>query len=135
MRAVLAGYRIVFEERAVAFDRTSQTPQRRARRKMRTLAGNYQILGQEPRLLVPVVNPCGSVRVAQGRAADRPLGSAHFLVTSVFAGADQSVYYAAALTVQVGFYAFARVRRVGGKCEGDASAVSTAWSQVGRGAR
>src|SRR4029077_15122319 len=27
------------------------------RRKIRTLAGNIQILGQEPRLLVPFVNP------------------------------------------------------------------------------
>ena len=28
-----------------------------SRRKTRTLAGNYQILAQEPRLLVPFVNP------------------------------------------------------------------------------
>ena len=28
-----------------------------ARRKRRTLAGNYQILAQEPRLLLPFANP------------------------------------------------------------------------------
>ena len=57
MRAVLAGQRVVFEERAIAFDRASTNAGAESRRKTRTLAGNYQILAQEPRLLVPVVNP------------------------------------------------------------------------------
>jgi cellulose synthase/poly-beta-1,6-N-acetylglucosamine synthase-like glycosyltransferase len=57
MRAVLAGCRIVFEEKAVAFDRTSPDGAAESRRKTRTLAGNYQILAQEPRLLLPIVNP------------------------------------------------------------------------------
>jgi cellulose synthase/poly-beta-1,6-N-acetylglucosamine synthase-like glycosyltransferase len=57
MRAVLAGSRIVFEERARAFDRVSADAAAESRRKVRTLAGNYQILRQEPRLLVPIVNP------------------------------------------------------------------------------
>ena len=55
--AVLAGWRIVFEERAHAFDRAAPDAAAESRRKMRTLAGNYQILAQEPRLLVPFVNP------------------------------------------------------------------------------
>lgn len=57
MRAVLAGWRIVFEQEAVAFDRAAPDAAAEARRKRRTLAGNYQILAQEPRLLVPIVNP------------------------------------------------------------------------------
>ena len=57
MRVVLAGQRIVCEERAVAFDRTSDNAANEVRRKTRTLAGNYQILAQEPRLLVPGINP------------------------------------------------------------------------------
>jgi cellulose synthase/poly-beta-1,6-N-acetylglucosamine synthase-like glycosyltransferase len=57
MRAVLAGYRMVFNERAVAFDRVAVDAQAERRRKIRTLAGNFQILRQEPRLLVPIVNP------------------------------------------------------------------------------
>jgi cellulose synthase/poly-beta-1,6-N-acetylglucosamine synthase-like glycosyltransferase len=57
MRAVLNGCRIVFEERAVAFDRASADAAAESRRKTRTLAGNYQILAQEPRLLLPIVNP------------------------------------------------------------------------------
>jgi hypothetical protein len=57
MRAVLAGHRIVFNERAIAFDRAAIDARAERRRKIRTLAGNFQILRQEPRLLVPVVNP------------------------------------------------------------------------------
>jgi hypothetical protein len=57
MRAVLGGCRIVFEERAIAYDTASVDAAAESRRKTRTLAGNYQILAQEPRLLVPFVNP------------------------------------------------------------------------------
>jgi poly-beta-1,6-N-acetyl-D-glucosamine synthase len=57
MRAVLAGWRVVYEERARAFDHASTDAAAESRRKIRTLAGNYQILAQEPRLLLPVVNP------------------------------------------------------------------------------
>jgi poly-beta-1,6-N-acetyl-D-glucosamine synthase len=57
MRVVLAKKRIVFEERARAFDRVSSNGSIEARRKTRTLAGNYQILLLEPRLLIPFVNP------------------------------------------------------------------------------
>ena len=39
------------------FDRTSPDASAEARRKIRTLAGNYQILAHEPRLLIPFVNP------------------------------------------------------------------------------
>jgi cellulose synthase/poly-beta-1,6-N-acetylglucosamine synthase-like glycosyltransferase len=57
MRAVLAGRRVVFEERATAYDYTPPDSSVEARRKIRTLAGNVQILWLEPRLLLPVVNP------------------------------------------------------------------------------
>ena len=57
MRAVLAGQRIVFDDRATAFDQMPGDASAEARRKIRTLAGNVQILWLEPRLLMPVVNP------------------------------------------------------------------------------
>ena len=57
MRAVLNGCRMVFEERAIAYDRASTDGPSESRRKTRTLAGNYQILLQDPRLLVPFANP------------------------------------------------------------------------------
>ena len=57
MRAVLGGWRIAFDEEARAYDRVSEDGPSEARRKKRTLAGNYQILALEPRLLVPLLNP------------------------------------------------------------------------------
>jgi cellulose synthase/poly-beta-1,6-N-acetylglucosamine synthase-like glycosyltransferase len=57
MRCVLAGYRITFNDRARARDRTPATAGDEARRKARTAAGNWQILVLEPRLLLPWRNP------------------------------------------------------------------------------
>ena len=57
MRVVLAGYRVVFNEKARAFDRAAVDADAESRRKVRTLAGNYQILWLEPRLLLPWRNP------------------------------------------------------------------------------
>jgi cellulose synthase/poly-beta-1,6-N-acetylglucosamine synthase-like glycosyltransferase len=57
MRVVLQGYRVVLAERAIAFDRAAADADAENRRKVRTLAGNVQILRQEPRLLIPFVNP------------------------------------------------------------------------------
>ncbi len=57
MRAVLAGARVVFEPRAQAYDHTPPDAGTEWRRKIRTLAGNVQILWAEPRLLIPFVNP------------------------------------------------------------------------------
>ena len=57
MRVVLRGYRVTFEPGAIAFDEASPDVSSELRRKIRTLAGNYQLLAQEPRLLMPAVNP------------------------------------------------------------------------------
>jgi cellulose synthase/poly-beta-1,6-N-acetylglucosamine synthase-like glycosyltransferase len=57
MQAVRAGYRVVFDARAVAYDKASQSPAQEKVRKVRTLAGNYQILFMFPWLLLPLVNP------------------------------------------------------------------------------
>ena len=57
MRAVLAGWRAVFEPGARAFDVTASDTSAEQRRKTRTLAGNWQILAREPRLLLPWTNP------------------------------------------------------------------------------
>jgi cellulose synthase/poly-beta-1,6-N-acetylglucosamine synthase-like glycosyltransferase len=74
MRAVLAGHRIVFEPAARAFDYMSPDAGAESRRKVRTLAGNVQILWFEPRLLVPILNPVwAAVRLAQDRPPARAL--------------------------------------------------------------
>ena len=57
MRIVLAGKRVVFDGQARAYDRVAASGADEARRKTRTLAGNYQIIGLEPRLLIPFINP------------------------------------------------------------------------------
>jgi cellulose synthase/poly-beta-1,6-N-acetylglucosamine synthase-like glycosyltransferase len=57
MRVVMAGYRVVFNDAARAFDRAAVDADAESRRKVRTLAGNYQILLLEPRLLLPWRNP------------------------------------------------------------------------------
>ena len=56
MRLRLQGRRILFCEEALVFDRAF-TDQREFGRKVRTLAGNYQIFALMPALLVPFVNP------------------------------------------------------------------------------
>jgi biofilm PGA synthesis N-glycosyltransferase PgaC len=57
MRIVLAGYRVIFIRAARAFDLSSQTAKREFRRKVRTLAGNFQAVALEPRLLNVRLNP------------------------------------------------------------------------------
>jgi poly-beta-1,6-N-acetyl-D-glucosamine synthase len=107
MRAVLAGWRIVFDERAKAFDYAAIDAAAEARRKIRTLAGNYQILMQEPRLLVPFVNPVWFHYMSHkvGRLIV-PWALAAVLVSSA-ALALESWVFTFALVAQAGFYGLA----------------------------
>jgi cellulose synthase/poly-beta-1,6-N-acetylglucosamine synthase-like glycosyltransferase len=57
MRIVLAGYRVIFIRAARAFDLSSPTAKREFARKVRTLAGNFQAVALEPRLLSVRANP------------------------------------------------------------------------------
>lgn len=57
MQVAAAGQRVVFEPDAVAWDGTSQQPHEEQRRKIRTLAGNYQLIQLAPWLLLPWRNP------------------------------------------------------------------------------
>lgn len=53
MRIVMKGYRVVFEPRAQAFDQIEEDYRVEFRRKVRTLAGNYQAIAFCPNLLKP----------------------------------------------------------------------------------
>jgi biofilm PGA synthesis N-glycosyltransferase PgaC len=107
MRAVLQGYRIVFEERAAAFDHASADAAAESRRKTRTLAGNYQILGQEPRILVPFANPVW-LQYTSHKLGRLLVPWALLLAFATSAALARSHwFYTAALTVQVVFYALA----------------------------
>ena len=107
MRAVLNGSRIVFEERAIAYDRASIDAAAESRRKTRTLAGNYQILAQEPRLLLPFVNPVWLQYVSHkvGRLVV-PWALIGLFVASL-ALARGNVFYAVPLAAQGVFYGLA----------------------------
>jgi biofilm PGA synthesis N-glycosyltransferase PgaC len=100
MRAVLEGYRIVFNERAIAFDSTAADADAEHRRKVRTIAGNVQILGQEPRLLLPVVNPVW-LQYASHKLGRLIVPYALLsLFTANLALAGQHLFYALTLTAQ-----------------------------------
>ncbi|MCI0685076.1 MAG: glycosyltransferase family 2 protein [Gemmataceae bacterium] len=53
----LQGYRVVHDERAQAFDRLPDNAGDEFRRKVRTLAGNYQLVARLPQALLPWRNP------------------------------------------------------------------------------
>ncbi len=57
MRIVLFGERLVFEPLARFYDTVASGPEEEFKRKVRTLAGNYQLLQQMPELLLPQQNP------------------------------------------------------------------------------
>jgi len=104
MSAVLAGRRIVFEPAARAFDYTSPDAVAESRRKIRTLAGNVQILWFEPRLLVPILNPVW-LQYASHKVGRLLVPYALMaLFASSIALSGTSLLYAFALFAQVAFY-------------------------------
>jgi poly-beta-1,6-N-acetyl-D-glucosamine synthase len=107
MRVVLAGYRVVFDHRARAFDRATAASSVEAARKTRTLAGNYQILWQEPRLLLPGMNPVWIQYLSHkvGRLLV-PYALVGLLVSSA-ALAPAGGIYVLAFAAQIGFYGLA----------------------------
>jgi poly-beta-1,6-N-acetyl-D-glucosamine synthase len=107
MRLVLSGNRVVFDDRALAYDRAAATAEAESRRKRRTLAGNYQILALEPRLLVPFINPVWLQYVSHklGRLVV-PWALGGMLLTSVVM-APRHWWYLLALMLQLAFYGLA----------------------------
>ncbi len=63
MRILMKGYRVVFDGRAVATDRTFQYAEHERIRKQWTLAGNIQAFALEPELLLPWHNPRTFIQV------------------------------------------------------------------------
>jgi cellulose synthase/poly-beta-1,6-N-acetylglucosamine synthase-like glycosyltransferase len=107
MRAVLGGFRVVFNDRARAFDRAAPHGDAELRRKIRTLAGNVQILWLEPRLLLPWTNRVWLQYVSHklGRLVVPYALLALFLASVALA--RESFVYQAALGGQVAFYLLA----------------------------
>ena len=101
MRVVLSGKRVVFDGSALAFDRTAPDASVEWRRKVRTLAGNYQLAWLEPALLVPIVNPVWLQFVSHklGRLLVPYALVVCLLMSAALAGAGP--LYAAALLAQI----------------------------------
>jgi poly-beta-1,6-N-acetyl-D-glucosamine synthase len=57
LRIIREGYRVVFEPSARAYDATSATPRHEFVRKVRTIAGTFQLLARETWLFDPERNP------------------------------------------------------------------------------
>lgn len=57
MNAVMRGFKVKFCTAAKAYDRPSTDVTNERRRKIRTLAGNFQLIGMRPGLLNPLRNP------------------------------------------------------------------------------
>ncbi|MEI8349055.1 MAG: glycosyltransferase family 2 protein [Candidatus Omnitrophota bacterium] len=56
MNIVMQGFRCVFEPKALAYDHVARTGHEEARRKIRTIAGNFQLFFRLPQLLNPFKN-------------------------------------------------------------------------------
>jgi cellulose synthase/poly-beta-1,6-N-acetylglucosamine synthase-like glycosyltransferase len=56
MLIALAGHRVIYDSEAEAFDPQPLDPRAETRRKARTLAGNFQMLGRHPAWLLPWKN-------------------------------------------------------------------------------
>jgi poly-beta-1,6-N-acetyl-D-glucosamine synthase len=107
MRCVLDGFRVVFADRARAFDRTARDARTESLRKRRTLAGNYQLLWLEPSLLLPWRNPAWIQFVSHKVARLAVPFALPPLWLLSLALARRSPVYAAAFTAQCLFYLFA----------------------------
>jgi cellulose synthase/poly-beta-1,6-N-acetylglucosamine synthase-like glycosyltransferase len=107
MRAVLAGTRVVFASEAKAYDRAAPEAAAEFKRKTRTLAGNYQLLRLQPRLLVPFLNPVWVQFVSH--KLGRLVVPYALLVMFVASGllAVDNLLYRAAFGAQVLFYGLA----------------------------
>ena len=107
MRVVMAGFRVVFDDRAHAYDRAPADSDAESRRKVRTLAGNFQILWLEPRLLLPWRNPVWFQYLSHkvGRLLAPYALLAAFVATVSLA--PHSAFYLAMLAGQVAFLGLA----------------------------
>jgi cellulose synthase/poly-beta-1,6-N-acetylglucosamine synthase-like glycosyltransferase len=107
MRIVMRGHRVTFEAGARAFDAVAKDSAGERRRKVRTLAGNFQLLAGEPRLLLPGANPVWLQFVSHkiGRLLV-PYALVAVLLASLVL-APRSLFYAAAFAAQVLFYGLA----------------------------
>lgn len=104
MQAAMQGKRVVFEADAIAYDHPSTHLEQERRRKIRTLAGNYQLLRLFPALLLPWKNPIFLQFVSHKvLRLIAPWAMLCALITNVLL-APGSAGYSALLALQLAFY-------------------------------
>ncbi|HLG14434.1 MAG TPA: glycosyltransferase family 2 protein [Blastocatellia bacterium] len=114
MQIALAGRRVVFEDKAVAYDSVAETAGHEFSRKVRTLAGNYQLCQLMPRLLVPTRALVFQFYSHKLMRLAAPLFLLLLLAANVALAASgieggMSYFYRAALACQLVFYFSATV--------------------------
>ena len=106
LRIVRQGYAVQFEPEARAFQAASTTAHQECVRKLRTLAGTFQLFARERWLLNPLQNPIWFETVShKGLRLLLPALHAAAFVASV--ALTDGVLYRFALAAQLGFYAAA----------------------------
>ncbi|MEZ0385525.1 MAG: glycosyltransferase family 2 protein [Verrucomicrobium sp.] len=104
MQAVMQGSRVSFAPTAVAFDPQHLDPNIEARRKLRTLVGNYQMLVRQPQWLLPGRCPiCWQVISHKYLRLAVPWMMGVLLLVTAFLGRTH-VIFALALAAQVACY-------------------------------
>ena len=109
MNVVLQGYRVAFEPHALAYDHPARNAAQERVRKVRTLAGNFQLFATRPDLLLPWRNRIAFqfwshkvLRLVCPWAMASALGAAAAL-------ASRSTLYTALLAAQLAFWGAALV--------------------------
>ena len=94
MNIVRQGYRVLFESGALAYDRVSATARDEFRRKVRTIAGNFQLFGRDRWLLSPVQNPLWfQILSHKGARLLTPVFHVTALIANVAVAADPGYDY------------------------------------------
>jgi poly-beta-1,6-N-acetyl-D-glucosamine synthase len=111
MCVTLAGHRVIHEEGAIAFDRLPHKAGDEFRRKVRTLAGNFQLVVRLPQTLLPWRNPVWLQFVSHKllRLAV-PWAMLGMLVTSALLGGKE---FGTLFWAQIAFYGLALIGNVG----------------------
>lgn len=112
MRIVLAGKRAILDGRAICYDKPSSRASQEMKRKVRTLAGNFQAFAIEPGMLSPRRNPSTWWQVWSHKLARLlvPYGLVLMMVGSVAAA---GFFYKLAAVGQLAFYGLAVIGHAG----------------------
>jgi len=116
LRVVMQGRRVVYDERALAYDRLPDRPTDELRRKVRTLSGNFQLAAMLPQALLPWRNPIW-VQFVSHKILRLIIP---WILLAVFcaSGLVHTPLYLAVFLAQLLFYALAASALAGGPASG-----------------